>query len=63
MKKQVQYLRKGDKISSGAIVTSDPWIDTTTPSGKMFINIKYPKDPENGYTRTWGKYTEIGIVS
>lgn len=61
--KEARFLRKGEKLSSGAVVTSDPWQDTTTPKGKVYINIQYPKEKEGGYTRTWGKYTKIGVIS
>lgn len=58
---EVRHLIVGDELSGGCVVTTAPWEDTSTPKGKMYINVKYPKEKEGGFTRTWGKYTKVGV--
>lgn len=56
---KVIYLKKGDKLSSGAMVVTAPTSGISTPSGKVDIEIEYP----NGKTKwqIWGKNTEVSI--
>lgn len=61
--KETRFLSKGDKLTSGAVVTCSPWSDSKTPSGKIHVGIQYPGEPEGGYKRTWGKYTKIGVIT
>lgn len=61
MKKvQVKDLRKGDVLSSGAVITSNPVELVHTPKGKVTIGVRYPKESQ-AYARTWGKYTEVTV--
>jgi len=53
---QAQYLKKGDVLASGGVVTSAPSSGLNTPSGKIDLGI-------NGFRRTWNKRTEITIIS
>lgn len=58
---EVRHLKVGDVLSGGCVVTHAPWEDTQTPKNKMHINVQYPKEKEGGFTRTWGKYTKVGV--
>jgi hypothetical protein len=61
MKTQVQYLKTGDKLTaSGATIVNGPWSDLSTPSGKVKIGVRYPKETE-GSVRIWNKRTEVII--
>ena len=60
-RKEVRDLKKGDKLSSGAVVTTEAYMSLLVPPGKMFIGIQYPgKEPK---IYTWCKYTKIGVIT
>jgi len=52
---EAQYLKKGDKLASGGVVTHAPTSGLNTPSGKVDIGI-------DGFKRTWNKKTLIAVV-
>ncbi len=52
---EAQYLKKGDKLASGGVVTHAPTSGLNTPSGKVDIGI-------DGFKRTWNKTTLIAIT-
>lgn len=56
---QVQQLKTGDVLSSGAKVISDPVAGLCTPKGKMEISIEYANG--NRKLQTWGKYTTVSL--
>lgn len=45
---------------SGAVITHRPYDSCDCPKGKINLGVKYPGD-DQGYKRTWGKYTTIKI--
>lgn len=51
---EAQFLRKGDKLCSGGVVTHSPSTGIKTPSGKIDLGV-------NGYLKTWNKRTLIAI--
>ncbi len=52
---QAQYLKKGDVLATGEVVSHSPSSGLNTPSGKIDLGI-------NGFRRTWNKRTEITIL-
>lgn len=56
----VKDLKKGNKLTSGALVITAPSAGINTPSGKVDIEIEYP----NGQTKfqTWNKKTIVSII-
>lgn len=54
---QAQYLKKGDVLAfNSGVVTSAPYADLSTPSGKVKLGV-------NGYLKIWNKRTEISIIN
>jgi len=51
---EAQFLKVGDKLSSGGVVTSRPSAGIDTPRGKVDLGV-------NGYRKTWNKRTLISI--
>lgn len=51
---EAQYLKIGDKLQSGGVVTHNPSTGIKTPSGKVDLGV-------NGYLKTWNKRTLIAI--
>jgi hypothetical protein len=54
IKRQAQFLEKGDVLATGEVVTHAPSRGLRTPSGKVDLGI-------NGYLKTWNSRTEIVI--
>lgn len=60
-KVQVKDLRKGDVLSSGAIMLSDPLVGIWTPKDKYEINVRYPDGKEK--KQLWGRYTTVTVLN
>jgi len=64
-KVEAQYLKKGDQIfalNGTATVTDDAWVSTSTPKGKVYVNVLWP-NKEKAYTSTWNKRTIIAVLN
>lgn len=61
-KVQVKDLKKGDELSSGTKIISDPVIGLKTPKGQMETIVKYPTKEFNTVV-TWGKYTTVVVTN
>lgn len=52
---EAQYLKKGDKLCSGGVVTHAPTVGLKTPKGNVDLGV-------DGFLRTWNKKTKIAVV-
>ena len=57
--RKVKNLKKGDKLTSGILIVSNPVAGLYTPKGKVEIGVEYP----NGNTKVqiWNKETIVNI--
>lgn len=62
-KTQVQYLRKGDILSSGARILENPYPETHEMYGKNKLCIKVRYLNGNVKYQRWGKYTTVSLMS
>lgn len=58
---QVRFLRAGDVLVSGFVVTHNPYRATRTPSGKMVVEGHYPgKEIKRN---VWSAGTVVNVVA
>jgi hypothetical protein len=53
---EAQYLKVGDVLQTGEVVTHRPSRGIKTPSGKVDLGV-------NGYLKTWNKTTKITVLN
>jgi hypothetical protein len=66
MKVQTRDLQPGDVLTGGEIILARPYPETNPREGrnKMRVTLQMPKGSKYDVeTRTWGKFTAIGVVN